>query len=454
MEQSYPFDTGAGANVLEGEWQRMARLFRNTGVVVHRLDRGGMLNVTADGGGMYVNVADGYAFVEGFTYHNDAAKQLPIGAADATNPRVDLVVLRLDRAANKVSAVVLQGTPAASPASPALSTTNELYDLRLAQVTIPAAAGVIRPEDVSRWETHDRNSGEGVMDVFLPASAGVDEYPPGVSSFPCGSTQGWPVTGGTCLTVLFSEARGFQMVVEKATQRVFMRDADQSTGSIGWGAWRQTGGSLDEVLLNRPVAEWPEGVSASFANSANDPNTPIAGSFVVQTTKHTDGSLFQVAMTRDATPDNSPVLLYMRQYVSAWGPWAQVATQQDFVESYVGNTDSFTSTSPIAPTTVQELAFTAPLTGKIAIALSAASYNANAGYVYVSYEIVRTSDNVVVAPASGIRALSHTNTAYLRASHLWFHTVQASAPHVVRLRVWVSAGTGYVTGRYLHVIPL
>jgi hypothetical protein len=81
--------------------------FRPTGVLY---EVGSRLAVSAPGG-MFVSVADGEAMVEGFHYKNTTAKQLAIASNTSGATRFDRVVLRLDRVANSLSAVVKQGTP-------------------------------------------------------------------------------------------------------------------------------------------------------------------------------------------------------------------------------------------------------------------------------------------------------------------------------------------------------
>lgn len=111
------------------------------------------LQVTADGGGMYVYVDTGRAFIEGYYYENDAQMQLTIDAADPTNPRIDRVVLRLDRATNRaIQAVVKKGTPAASPIPPDLTRDlagSGIYEISLAKVYVDAGTGVIATDKVT-----------------------------------------------------------------------------------------------------------------------------------------------------------------------------------------------------------------------------------------------------------------------------------------------------------------
>lgn len=135
-----PFDAGAGSAITEVTWQKMARRWLATGVIRGYLNT---LAVSAGGTAMSVSVASGGAWIEGFYYETDAAVAQTITAADATNPRIDRVVVQLDRTANTVSLVVLAGTPAASPVAPTLTQTDTLWQISLAQVLVDAAVGVI-----------------------------------------------------------------------------------------------------------------------------------------------------------------------------------------------------------------------------------------------------------------------------------------------------------------------
>jgi hypothetical protein len=154
-EKSWPYDTSNTA-VLEAEWQKMAREWLATGVVTGRLNQ---LAVSADGSVLGVSVASGRAVVDGFFYENDAAKAVAIAAADATNPRIDRIVVRMDRrgTTNTTVTTVVKGTPAASPTAPALTQTDELFELLLADVTVPAAAGVIVAGNVTDRRTFSKN---------------------------------------------------------------------------------------------------------------------------------------------------------------------------------------------------------------------------------------------------------------------------------------------------------
>lgn len=147
MTKSYfPFDAGAGANVIEAQWALMARLFCPTGVVYGQLNQ---LEGFADNTGMTVKVKSGQAFVEGFFFQSDAQESLAIATAHATLARIDRVVVRLDRTANTIDLAVLTGTPGASPSAPALTQSSTTWEIGLALVAVSAAVTSITAVSVT-----------------------------------------------------------------------------------------------------------------------------------------------------------------------------------------------------------------------------------------------------------------------------------------------------------------
>lgn len=145
-QTSYPFD--GGQQVTEPQWQKMGRLWSNDGVA----DTAGRLAVTAPGGTRTVNVAPGTAWVQGFLYDSDSIVQLAVQTADATNPRIDLVVLRLDRNLNTIVAAVVTGAPA-SPATVVAPTpvmTDSLYEYPLATIAVAPASGLVQSADIGQ----------------------------------------------------------------------------------------------------------------------------------------------------------------------------------------------------------------------------------------------------------------------------------------------------------------
>jgi hypothetical protein len=124
----------------------MAKLWTPTGVLFNELSQ---LGLYGDSSGMQVKVRTGRAWMRGHFYESDAERTLPIATADATNPRIDRVVLRADFVANTIGLAVLQGVPAATPTA-ALPTTNDsMWEIGLGTVTVPAGATTIAAENVT-----------------------------------------------------------------------------------------------------------------------------------------------------------------------------------------------------------------------------------------------------------------------------------------------------------------
>lgn len=89
-----------------------------------------------------VQVGLGFVFVQGrWLRIFSAAETVTVAAADATNPRIDRVAVRLDYSARTCAIVYLQGTAATTPSPPALTqTAGVTWEHPLAQIFLPANA--------------------------------------------------------------------------------------------------------------------------------------------------------------------------------------------------------------------------------------------------------------------------------------------------------------------------
>jgi len=94
------------------------------------------------GTGLQTILEPGSAFIEGYMYRNTADIVFAHDTADATNPRIDRIVLRLDRSVNAryIKAFVKKGVPAINPQPPTLQRDSIIYEISLAQVKINAGA--------------------------------------------------------------------------------------------------------------------------------------------------------------------------------------------------------------------------------------------------------------------------------------------------------------------------
>ena len=95
------------------------------------------------GMGMKVNVAAGRAMVNCKYFINTESYELTVQEADATNPRIDRVILQMNTAGRDFMILIRTGTPAAEPAAPALVRTGSIYELSLAKITVAAEASAV-----------------------------------------------------------------------------------------------------------------------------------------------------------------------------------------------------------------------------------------------------------------------------------------------------------------------
>jgi hypothetical protein len=123
----------------------------------------------AAGANMSVDVAAGNAWIRGTqataqgAYHvyNDGTVNLSVASSDATNPRIDLVIARVQDsfysgATNSASVTVVTGTPAASPTDPTLPA-NALV---LARVRVPATSTSVVTANITDVRTRAASGSE------------------------------------------------------------------------------------------------------------------------------------------------------------------------------------------------------------------------------------------------------------------------------------------------------
>lgn len=128
------------------------------------------LAVTA-GDGMAVSLPYGRAWVEGYLYLNDAPISMAIGNADSVLGRRDSVVVRLNLTDRTVTAMVLPGAFSASPAAPAPTRNADIYDLKLAEISVPAGTTKITQDLIMDTRLDDTVCGITVCTVqYIPTA--------------------------------------------------------------------------------------------------------------------------------------------------------------------------------------------------------------------------------------------------------------------------------------------
>jgi len=111
------------------------------------------MEVFAQSDGMKVHVKTGQTMVDNHRVWLTSAKEVEIAAADSSNPRIDLIVLRVVYGETGESMAYLDaitGTPAANPSAPALTqVTGGTYEVALASVLVGAGVTTIAADKVT-----------------------------------------------------------------------------------------------------------------------------------------------------------------------------------------------------------------------------------------------------------------------------------------------------------------
>ena len=129
--------------------------------------------VTAQGG-LSVQVSAGQAWVrparfKGRSIIMEQPTTVVLTAADPVRSRIDRIVLRYDAAAKKTRLQVLEGVPdSAGPAAPAITRTELIYDLCLAEIKRPAGSTAVTVADI-----YDTRADETVCGVMRDGVTGI-----------------------------------------------------------------------------------------------------------------------------------------------------------------------------------------------------------------------------------------------------------------------------------------
>lgn len=101
--------------------------------------------------GMVLSVYPGSAIVGGKWFESATAQAVTVPANSAANPRIDSVILRVDKNLSVRAGAIIyrQGTAAASPSAPALDTADGVTEYRVANIAVAASASSISQADIT-----------------------------------------------------------------------------------------------------------------------------------------------------------------------------------------------------------------------------------------------------------------------------------------------------------------
>ena len=124
-------------------------------------------------GGLKVTVGAGRGWVHpsrftGYSITKREADTLTMPLADPSLPRIDRIVMRYDAGARAASLQVLLGTASSTPTAPAISRTELIYDLCLAEITRPAGS-----TSISTGQITDTRLDEALCGIVRDGVTGI-----------------------------------------------------------------------------------------------------------------------------------------------------------------------------------------------------------------------------------------------------------------------------------------
>ncbi len=114
--------------------------------------------VLADNG-MNVSAQQGKAWIDGYILYVDNPQSLTLGTGDNLLPRIDKVVIRLDKINREIVLAIKKGTPATNPTAPNLQRDGDMHELGIANVYVAKGASTISQRDITDLRLNSNECG-------------------------------------------------------------------------------------------------------------------------------------------------------------------------------------------------------------------------------------------------------------------------------------------------------
>ena len=99
--------------------------------------------------GMNVSVQQGKAWIDGYILHIDNPQTLTLDSGDSLLPRIDKIVIRLDKINREIILAVKKGTPATIPAAPSLQRDVDMHEMGIASVRVNTGANAVSQSSIT-----------------------------------------------------------------------------------------------------------------------------------------------------------------------------------------------------------------------------------------------------------------------------------------------------------------
>ena len=109
--------------------------------------------------GMNVSVQQGKAWIDGYILYVDNPQSLTLDTGDNLLPRIDKIVIRLDKINREIILAVKKGTPATNLTAPNLQRDGDMYELGIANVYVAKGASTITQSDITDLRLNSNECG-------------------------------------------------------------------------------------------------------------------------------------------------------------------------------------------------------------------------------------------------------------------------------------------------------
>ena len=254
-------------------------------------------------GGLKVTVGAGRGWVHpsrftGYSITKREADTLTMPLADPSLPRIDRIVMRYDAGARAASLQVLQGTASSTPTAPAISRTELIYDLCLAEITRPAGSTSISTGQITDTRLDEALCGivrDGVTgiptdELLAAARERINALEEKATSSAAAAKDSAEAAKSSETNAAASEERA--KTSETAAKRALQDTETEHTAALQNIAQARTA-ALNDVAASTKTA-------TAAANTATQQATDAAGSASTAATKAGEASASAGAAKNDA----------------------------------------------------------------------------------------------------------------------------------------------------------
>lgn len=109
--------------------------------------------------GMNVSVQPGKAWIDGYILYVDNPQSLTLDTGDNLLPRIDKIVIRLDKINREIILAIKKGTPATNPTAPSLQRDGDMHELGIANIRVDRGASAITQSNITDLRLNSNECG-------------------------------------------------------------------------------------------------------------------------------------------------------------------------------------------------------------------------------------------------------------------------------------------------------